>query len=89
MNPTVAFTLNAPLCSSIIPVQLSIDNAPVAVDTFSVNVRANHTTSRSFTTTVGQHTVGARVIGGYVWTDTTVMLQAGQTFIRTLPFYCS
>jgi hypothetical protein len=89
LNPTVVFTLDAPLCSSILPVQLLIDHVQVAVDTFTPNLGTRHITTRPFPTTQGQHVLGARVINGYVWSDTTVTLQNEQTFTRTLPFYCS
>jgi len=86
---TVYFVLDAPLCSSQLPVEFTIDGALVGTDTFRVNLAPNHTTSRAFATSAGQHTLGARVVGGYVWTDTTVTLAAGQIFNDSLPFYCS
>lgn len=86
---TVYFALDAPLCSSVLPVQFLIDNALVGTDTFRVNLAPNHTTSAAFPTPAGSHTLGARVVGGYVWADTVVMLSAGAVLIRTLPFYCS
>ena len=86
---TVYFALDAPLCSSVIPVELSIDGAIVASDTFRVNLSVPHTTSRGFTTWAGRHVIGARTTFGYVWADTTVTLLTGQSLTRSLPFYCS
>jgi hypothetical protein len=90
---TVRFVIVAPLCSSIIPVQLSIDHQPVATDTFRVAINPVHTTSRDFSVSAGPHTLGARVISalgsGYVWPDTTVTLAAGAVAADSLPFYCS
>jgi hypothetical protein len=85
----VYFALDAPLCSSVLPVQFSIDNALVGTDTFRVNLAPNHTTSAAFPTSAGSHTLGARVVGGYVWADTLVMLSAGAVLTKSLPFYCS
>lgn len=94
-NPRVGFTLapvyfqlDAPLCSSVLPVQFSIDNVLVGTDTFRVNLANPHTLSRGFATPLGARVLSARVIGGYVWTDTTVML-TGSGVTRMLPFYCS
>jgi hypothetical protein len=86
---TVYFALDAPLCSSVLPVQFSIDSALVGTDTFRVNLAPNHTTSAAFTTSAGIHVLGARVVGGYVWADTVVSLGAGAVLTKTLPFYCS
>ena len=86
---TVYFALDAPLCSSVLPVQFLIDNALVGTDTFRVNLAPNHTTSAAFPTSAGSHTLGARVVGGYVWADTVVILSAGAVLTKTLPFYCS
>jgi hypothetical protein len=86
---TVYFVLDAPLCSSIIPVQFSVDSLLVGSDTFRVDVSQEHTTSRGFMTSVGQHTLGARVVNGYVWPDKIVTLAAGEVYAYPLPFYCS
>ncbi len=86
---TVYFMLDAPLCSSIIPVQFSIDHIQVGTDTFVVNLAPEHTMSRGFETSVGQHTLSARAGHGYVWPDKSVTLVEGQDFTDTLPFYCS
>src|SRR4051812_1195768 len=45
--PTVQFLIDAPLCSSRIPVELSIDSKLVAIDTFVVHLNPEHTTSAS------------------------------------------
>jgi hypothetical protein len=88
-TPSVVFKLDAPLCSSKLPVVFSIDNVQIGQDTFTVNLAPNHTTSKVFGTAPGSHTIGARVVNGYVWTDTTVTLTGTQEFTRNLPFYCS
>lgn len=86
----VTFELDAPFCSSIIPVELSIDGALVATDTFRVHLANPHTTTRAFAVPAGAHLLSARTVGGwYVWPDTNVMLGAGQSFTRSLGFYCS
>jgi hypothetical protein len=86
----VFFQLDAPLCSSIIPVQFSIDQAIVATDTFMVHVAGgNHTRSRAFETSPGAHTLSARTVGGYVWPDKQVTITAGAAVTDSLPFYCS
>ncbi len=87
--PKVYFVLDAPLCSSSLAVQFSVDGALVGTDIFRVHLPPDHTTSRVFATSLGTHTVGARVVNGFVWPDTTVTLVAGQVFARSLPFYCS
>jgi hypothetical protein len=89
-QPTVYFTLVPYACSSIIPVQLYIDSSQVATDTFRIAVAGgDHTTSRALTTSAGQHTLGARVVNGYVWPDKLVSLAVGEVFTDSLPFYCS
>lgn len=89
-QPVVVYRLVPYACSSIIPVQFYIDGAQVAADTFRIAVAGgDHTTSRALTTSVGQHTLGARVVNGYVWPDTLVSLTAGELFTDSLPFYCS
>jgi hypothetical protein len=86
---TVRFQLVAPLCSSVLPVTFRIDNAQVGQDTFRVAVALEHLTSAAFAVTAGAHVLGASVIGGYVWPDTTVGIVPGDTVTRLLPFYCS
>jgi hypothetical protein len=88
-RPTVQFAIDAPLCSSRIPVQFSIDGFTVGSDTFRVNLSPEHTTSRVFATTVGQHALAAHVVNGYMWPDRIVTLAAGDAYTDTLPFYCS
>jgi hypothetical protein len=90
-QPTAAvhFALDAPLCSSVIPVQLSIDGALVATDTFRVHLDAPHTISRAFAMPAGVHMLGARAVVGHVWPDTSVTLAPGESFTWSLPFYCS
>ncbi len=86
---TVSFLLDAPLCSSSLPVQFSIDAVVVGTDTFRVHLPPDHVASAGFAVGAGTHTLGARVIGGLVWPDTTVTLAPAQAFTRSLPFYCS
>ena len=86
---TVQFVLVAPLCSSIIPVQFSIDGVKVGTDTFRVAVPGVHATSRGFPAPAGEHMIGAQVTGVYVWPVTTVTVGAGQTVADSLAFYCS
>ncbi len=85
----VVYVLDAPLCSSRLPVEFRIDSALVGVDTFTVHLAPNHGTSQRFPINAGRHVVGARVSGGLVWSDTSVTLLGGQTFTDSLPFYCS
>lgn len=88
-SPAVVFQLDAPFCGGKFPVQFSIDNVLIGQDTFTVNVAPNHLTSRAYAAAPGSHTIGAKVVNGYVWSDTTVTLSGTQQFTRTLPFYCS
>lgn len=86
--PTVTFVLDAPLCSSILHVQLHIDGALVATDTFrTFGVR--DTASQAFNVSAGSHRLAANVIGGFVWPEKQVSLGAGQAYTDTLSFYCS
>ena len=92
---TLFFSLDAPLCSSVLPVRFFVDSLQVGTDTFRVNFAPNRTISRSFALAPGTHVVGAQVgLGGgyYPWPDTPdtlVTLRAGTTLVRVLPFYCS
>lgn len=85
----VRFVLDAPLCSSQIAVRFYIDSQLVARDTFRVNLQPDHVVSADFPTTVGVHRIGASPEIGLLWPDTIVTLSAGETFVDTLPFYCS
>jgi hypothetical protein len=86
---TVRFVLDAPLCSSSLPVQFFIDSVMVGADVFRVHLAPDHTVSSDFGTTAGRHVLDARVVGGYVWPSTVVALAPGGVFADTLPFYCS
>src|SRR4051812_41669119 len=86
---TVAFALDAPLCSSILRVQLSIDKAIVATDTFVTYGNPKDTVSRRFSVQAGAHSLSANVIGGFVWPEKVVTVHAGEAYVDTLPFYCS
>ncbi len=86
---TVVFVLDAPLCSSSLPVEFLIDGTVAGSDTFRIHLPPDDTISPVFRTSAGAHVLGARVIGGFVWPDTTVTLAPGASITRTLPFYCS
>ncbi len=88
-DATVFFVIDAPLCSSRIPVEFSIDGVLAGNDTFLVNLAPTHTRSAGFTVHPGTHTLGARVVSGLVWPDTTVTVSSGDTVLDSLPFYCS
>jgi hypothetical protein len=84
----VDFLIDAPLCSSRIPVEFSIDGRVVGTDTFLVHLAPEHIRSRVFTASPGQHTLHAAT-NLYAWPDKTVTLTDGQSVTDTLPFYCS
>lgn len=86
---TVVFAMDAPLCGTILPVELRIDLVLVQTDTFRINLAPEHEVSRGFPVPAGDHRLGARVPGGLVWPDTVVTLRAGEVLTRSLPFYCS
>ena len=87
---TVDFLLQPHACSSVLAVQFTIDNVQVGTDTFKVAVAGDdHLRSRAFTTSVGAHTLSARVMGGYVWADKQVTVASGDAVTDTLPFSCS
>jgi hypothetical protein len=86
---TVNFVLVAPGCSSVLPVEFSLDNRLVGVDTFRVAVAAPRTVSRAFEVSPGQHVLGAQVVGGYVWASRVVVIAPGTAVSDSLPFYCS
>lgn len=86
---TVEFAIVAPLCSSVIPAQFSVDGVAIGVDTFRVDVAGPRTLSRGFAVSPGVHMVGARVPGGYIWADTQMTLVGGRTVTDSLPYYCS
>ena len=88
-DAVVYFVLDAPLCSSVIPVQFFIDSVQVGTDTFRVNLAPNHTVSSGFATNGGPHILGARGVNGDIWPDTAVTIRAGKVFHDSLPFYCS
>ena len=84
----VNFVLAAPLCSSILHVDLSIDKVIVARDTFAT-LGVKDTVSRAFIVSEGPHSLSASVVGGYVWPEKLVTAQGGTTVTDTLDFYCS
>ena len=87
---TVFFELDAPLCSSVVPVEFTIDNVQVGADTFVVGIAGrNHSKSRGFVTGTGVHTLSARTTAGYAWPDRRVTLPTGAVVTDSLPFYCS
>ena len=87
----VRFLLDAPLCSSSLPVQFFIDGVMVGTDTFRVHLAPDHTTSPAFPVSPGLHILGARTTGAfiYTWPDTRVTATPGAVATDTLPFYCS
>ena len=84
----VDFLLDAPLCSSRIPVEFSIDGTVVGTDTFFVHLAPEHIRSHLFGASPGRHTLHAAT-NLYAWPDKTVTLSDGQSVTDTLPFYCS
>lgn len=88
-STTVVFVLDAPLCSSSLPVEFLIDGTVAGSDTFRIHLPPDDTISPVLRTSAGAHVLGARVIGGFVWPDTTVTIAPGESVTRTLPFYCS
>jgi hypothetical protein len=85
----VHFVIVPQACSSVLPVEFSIDGRLVGTDTFRVAVVSPRTTSRDFETSPGQHVVGARVAGGFVWPNQTLSMAAGAVVADSLPFSCS
>ncbi len=95
-NATVYFSFNAPLCSSVVPLEFLIDGAGVGMDTLAVNYAASGhpSISRGFVVAPGEHTLGALFEGpasaGHpTFADVTVTLGQGQAFTDSLPMYCS
>ena len=93
-SATVDFVAVAPLCSSVLPVEFTIDGRVAGTDTFRIALPNPHTRSRDFAVSPGSHVLGARVVdggfgSGYVWPDTTVTAMAAAAFADSLPFYCS
>ena len=89
-SATVYFLLDAPLCSSIVPVFFAMDGYAVGADTFRVNLPNPHVKSAAFTTSAGYHVLSANSppVPG-LRKSTTVNLEAGTVFADTLPLYCS
>ena len=85
---TVDFLIDAPLCSSRIPVQFSIDGTIVGTDTFIVHLANEHLRSHAFTALAGSHTLRAAT-NLYAWPEKSVTIADGQSATDTLPFYCS
>ena len=85
----VHFVIVPQACSSVLPVEFSIDGQLVGTDTFRVDVVNPRTTSRDFDTSPGSHVVGARVTGGFVWPNQTLSMAAGAVVADSLPFSCS
>lgn len=92
IEPTVAFTYDAPFCGRAL-VEKSIDGIVVAVDSM-----ASGTTSKVFPVPAGDHVLGARTlritngqtVPNYQWPDTTVSLRNDSpTVTRVLSLYCS
>ena len=60
-SATVDFLIDAPLCSSRIPMEFMIDSTIVGTDTFLVHLGTEHMRSRTFMTSPGPHTLYARL----------------------------
>ena len=93
-EPTADFLLDAPLCSSVLAIQMSIDNSVAGTDTFRVNLAPNHLRSRAFPLKAGAHTFDAHVVNnngttGFDFPTKTASLSAGGQYTDTLSFYCS
>lgn len=69
--------------------EFTIDNRRVGADTFRVHLPPDRIVSRAFAVSAGNHLLGARVVGGFVWPDTVVAMAEGAVVQRTLSFYCS
>ena len=89
--PKVDFLIDAPLCSSTIPVSLWVDGLQVGVDTFVVHYGPPHERTRAFETSVGTHKLAVKHYpnGVLIQEDSTVALKAGQIYTFTVGFYCS
>lgn len=85
----VHFVIVPQACSSVLPVEFSIDGRLVGTDTFRVDVAGPRMTSRDFEASPGSHVVGARVTGGFVWPNQTLSMAAGAVVSDSLPFSCS
>jgi hypothetical protein len=88
-DAAVRFELDAPLCSSQLPVEFRIDGLLTGTDTFRIHLPPDHLRSRAFSVSPGPHRLSANVVGGMAWPDTVVELDAGERLTRVLPFYCS
>ncbi|HMC57286.1 MAG TPA: hypothetical protein VKH19_19050 [Gemmatimonadaceae bacterium] len=90
-SPRVQWAFTAPLCSGVnLPVQLHVDGALVAIDTFNTFGSPPHDTiSAIFTVQEGTRHLSARVVNGFQWPEKVVSLAAGETYLDTLNFYCS
>ena len=62
---------------------------PSPTDTFRVDVPAEHLQSRDFPVSAGLHTLGAHVVGGFVWPNRVVTVADGAVLTDSLPFSCS
>lgn len=83
------FELDAPLCSSQLPVEFRIDSLLAGSDTFRIHLPPDHIRSRAFSVSPGEHRLSANVVNGWIWPDTIVMLNSGESLTWMLPFYCS
>ena len=84
---SVQFTLDAPFCggNSSYSFTLQIDQRVVGTEMLK-----DRQTSQAYSTSSGQHVIGARIGTTVIFTpDTMVVLKGGETFTRVLPFYCS
>ena len=87
--PTVDFLLNLHLCSSIIPVQFTIDGNVVGTDTFRIGLLNPHVRSPLYATTRGVHVLDVQATNFGSWGSKTVYLTAGTAYTDTLGGSCS
>lgn len=87
--PTVDFLLDLQLCSSIIPVQFTIDGNLVGSDTFRIGLVNPHVRSPAYATTPGAHALGVQATNFGGWGMKTVYLDAGRAYTDTLGGSCS
>jgi hypothetical protein len=81
----VQFRIDGPLCDgTTIHFHFSIDRVAVGDETLM-----DGQTSHLYRTSAGQHQLDVTIPGAVFAHDTTVVLQAGVTFVDVLSVYCS
>lgn len=77
---SVLFKIDAQTCTGSGTITFFIDGSAVGTETLSTGA-----TSKAYTTTAGQHIVGAREgTSGYTWPSQTVTVPAGSTYTALL-----